>query len=108
MKSTTLSAKNRRVLDPTIINNDYEVPQFIETRARPAPDFVPQSQLKPKLLRAARRVRGGSVQPDSQHIKQVLNLDIAEETSKTTTAGKGDEVPETKDDPELKPDEVAS
>mmetsp|Transcript_35717 Transcript_35717/g.46992 ORF Transcript_35717/g.46992 Transcript_35717/m.46992 type:complete len:109 (-) Transcript_35717:1522-1848(-) len=95
-KSTALSARNRRVLDPTIIDNDYETPQYVEPRARPAPDFLPRAQMKPKLLRAAESKkqlmlakRRGSVQPMStrgKDLDRALNIDIVVDQDVTPTA----------------------
>jgi len=53
-KSTSISTRNK-TLDPTIINNDFEVPLQTETRIRPAPLFVQKSEMKPKVLQAIRK-----------------------------------------------------
>ena len=53
LKSTTTA--RRRTLDPTIIDNDLEVPLLTEIRQRPAPDFAPASGRKPKLLKAVKK-----------------------------------------------------
>ena len=44
-----------RFLDPSIVDNDMELPQLTETRIRPALEFVPISARKPKVLKAVRK-----------------------------------------------------
>ena len=51
---TTTTARHK-TLDPTIIDNDLEVPLLTEVRQRPAPDFAPASGRKPKLLKAVKK-----------------------------------------------------
>lgn len=34
------TTRNQRLVDPTIVDNDLELPTLTETRVRPAPEFV--------------------------------------------------------------------
>ena len=53
LKTTTTG--RHKALDPTIIDNDLERPLLTEVRQRPAPDFAPASDRKPKLLKAVKK-----------------------------------------------------
>ena len=58
MASLTLGStvsKRAKVLDPTIINNDMEVPNLTEERQRPALDFVPLTKCRIKTLKAVKK-----------------------------------------------------
>ena len=67
MKSSAITARNKP-LDPTIVNNDLEMPHLTEARQRPAPDFVSIRQRKPKLLKATDKAKISKTQVTSPKV----------------------------------------
>ena len=51
MTINSSKTERNRALDPTIVDNDLELPHITEPRMRPAPDFVPQGGKKAKVLK---------------------------------------------------------